>query len=145
MEADRNKGNKNSPKKFLLNSKKIKDRNTTANRIPSCVSTSQEYQIENKFPKSKSSQKNNKPKNDFIIFTNFLEKKIQSIQKNPTNPIKQKNNVKKILSVDKIGKNNNNTKSFIENNLYKKENVKNEMKEIIQNFVDNNLQNNKKL
>lgn len=35
------------------------------------------------------------------------------------------------------------TKTFIEKNLNKKENVKNEMNEIIQNFIDNNLQNNK--
>ena len=147
IETEKNIINKNSPKKFLLLSEKIKDTTTTPSRIPSCVSTSQEYQIENKFPKSKSSQKNNKPKNDFIIFKNYFNDKNANIQKSKD----PKNNVKKTLSVDKIGKNsnlnntknNNNTKSFIENNLYKKENVKNEMNEIIQNFVDNNLQNSK--
>ncbi len=125
IETEKNIINKNSPKKFLLNSEKIKDITTTPSRIPSCVSTSQEYQIENKFPKSKSSQKNNKPKNDYIIFKNYFNEKNSIIQKKPK---ETKNNVKKTLSVDKIGKNgnlsntknNNNTKSFIENNLYKK-------------------------
>ena len=83
--------NKNSPKKLLLNSEKIKDSTTTDSRIPSCVSTSQEYQIENKFQKSKSSQKNYKPKNDFIIFKNIQDKN-STVQKKPK---EQKNNVKK--------------------------------------------------
>ena len=38
---------KESPKKILLNSEKIKDTNGTPSRVPSCISTSQEYQIEN--------------------------------------------------------------------------------------------------
>ena len=150
IEAEKNIFIRESPKKILLNSEKIKDSTTTASRIPSCISTSQEYQIENnKFQKSKPSKKQNQPKNDFIIFKSYLNP-----NKNSVIPKKQKdckNNVKKTLSVDKIGKNhinisNNNkniTKSFIENNLNKKENVKNEMNEIIQKFVDNNLQNNK--
>ena len=150
IEAEKNIFIRESPKKILLNSEKIKDTTTTASLIPSCISTSQEYQIENnKFPKSKSSKKQNQPKNDFIIFKSYLNP-----IKNSVLPKKQKdnkNNLKKTLSVDKIGKNHisiinnnkNNTKSFIENNLNKKENVKNEMNEIIQNFVDNNLQNNK--
>ncbi len=148
IETEKNIISKNSPKKFLLNSEKIKDTTTTPSRIPSCVSTSQEYQIENKFVKSKSSQKNSKLKDDYIIFKNYFKDKNLTIQENPK---EQKNNVKKTLSADKMGKsnnlsklkNNNNTKSFIENNLYKKENVKNEMNEIIQDFVDNNLQNSK--
>ena len=150
IEAEKNIFIRESPKKILLNSEKIKDTTATASRIPSCISTSQEYQIENnKFTKSKSSKKQNQSKNDFIIFKSYLNP-----NKNSVIPKKQKdnkNNVKKTLSVDKIGKNHisiinsnkNNTKSFIENNLNKKENVKNEINEIIQNFVDNNLQNNK--
>ena len=150
IEAEKNIFIRESPKKILLNSEKIKDVTTTASRIPSCISTSQEYQIENShFPKSKSSKKQNQPKNDFIIFKNYLNPDKNSVL--PKSQKNSKNNVKKTLSVDKIGKNQinivnnnkNNTKSFIENNLNKKENVKNEMNEIIQKFVDNNLQNNK--
>ena len=80
-------------------------------------------QIENnKFQKSKSSKKQNQLKNDFIIFKNYFNNsgKSNDIQKKSKD---NKNNVKKTLSVDKIGKNNiiisenNSTKSFIEKNL----------------------------
>ena len=151
IEIEKNIITKESPKKLLLNSEKLKDTTTTPSRIPSCISTSQEYQIENnKFQKSKSSQKQNKLKNDFIIFKNYFNNNNNSI--NTVIPKKSKdnkNNVKKTLSVDKIGKSNtninknNNTKSFIEKNLYKEENVKNEINDIIKNFVDKNLQNSK--
>ena len=149
IEIEKNVIQRESPKKILLNSEKIKDTNATSSRVPSCISTSQEYQIENnKFQKSKSSQKQNQLKNDFIIFKNYFNNsgKNNDIQKKSKD---NKNNVKKTLSVDKIGKNNiiisenNSTKSFIEKNLYKRENVKNEINEIIQNFVENNLQNSK--
>ena len=76
IETENNIKFKESPKKFLLNSEKIKDSTTTPSRVPSCISTSQEYQIEsNKLPKSKSSQKQNQSKNNFIIFKNFFENK----------------------------------------------------------------------
>ena len=149
IEIEKNVIQRESPKKILLNSEKIKDTNATSSRVPSCLSTSQEYQIENnKFQKSKSSKKQNQLKNDFIIFKNYFNNsgKSNDIQKKSKD---NKNNVKKTLSVDKIGKNNiiisenNSTKSFIEKNLYKRENVKNEINEIIQNFVENNLQNSK--
>ena len=153
IETEKNILTKESPKKFLLNSEKIKDSTTTPSRVPSCISTSQEYQIEsNKLPKSKSSQKQNQSKNNFIIFKNFFENKKEiTSQKNPK---ESNNNVKKTISSDKIVKNNinnlndnsnaqNDKKSFIEKNLNKKENVKNEMNEIIQNYIDRNLQNSK--
>ena len=153
IETENNIKFKESPKKFLLNSEKIKDSTTTPSRVPSCISTSQEYQIEsNKLPKSKSSQKQNQSKNNFIIFKNFFENKKEiTSQKNPK---ESNNNVKKTISSDKIVKNNinnlndnsnaqNDKKSFIEKNLNKKENVKNEMNEIIQNYIDRNLQNSK--
>jgi hypothetical protein len=149
IEIEKNVIPRESPKKILLNSEKIKDTNGTPSRVPSCISTSQEYQIENnKFQKSKSSQKQNQSKNDFIIFKNYFNNSGNNndmLKKSKDN----KNNVKKTLSVDKIGKNNiiisenNSTKSFIEKNLYKRENAKNEINEIIQNFVENNLQNSK--
>ena len=147
---------KESPKKILLNSEKIKEITTTPSRVPSGISTSQEYQIEsNKLSKSKSSQKqNSQNKNNYIIFKNCLDNKKEIfIQKKSKD---NKNNIKQANSFDKIKKNNINInnmkinnnaktdkKTFIEKNLNKKENVKNEMNEIIQNFIDNNLQNNK--
>ena len=104
IEAEKNIFIRDSPKKILLNSEKIKDSTTTASRIPSFISTSQEYQIENNhFPKSNSSKKQDQPKNDFIIFKNYLDPNKNSII--PKNQKNNKNNVKKTLSVDKIGKN----------------------------------------
>lgn len=150
---------KEYPKTKLLNSEKIKEITTTPSRIPSCVSTSQEYQIENnKLPKSKSSQKqNNQNKINYIIFKNCYENKKDMLAKK--NSKDNRNNIKQANSFDKIknqNKNNinlnnikitnnlkNEKKSFIEKNLNKKENVKNEMNEIMQNFVDNKLQNSK--
>jgi len=153
IETENNIIIKESPKKFILNSEKIKDSTTTPSRVPSCISTSQEYQIEsNKLPKSKSSQKQNQSKNNFIIFKNCFENKNEiASQKKPK---EGNNNVKKTISLDKIVKNNinnlndnsnakNDKKSFIEKNLNKKENVKNEMNEIIQNYIDKNLRNSK--
>ena len=149
IEAEKDILNKESSKKLLLYSEKIKDITITPNSIPSGISTSQEYQINNtKLPKSKSSQKQNKSKNNYIIFKNYFSNKNDfGMEKNPKD---LKNKVKKILSVDKIGKNNlygNNirkdNKNFIENNLEKKEIAKNEMNEMIKDFIDNNLQNNK--
>ena len=132
-------------KKYLLNSEKIKENIYTPSRIPSCVSTSQEYQIEtNKIPKVNSSDKHNKLKGNFIIFKDY-----NNINSVSTKKVSNKNNVKKALSVDKIGKNNakvndNNIKNDKNNkNFNEKNNVKKEMNEIVQNFIDNNLQNNK--
>ena len=151
LEPEKDYINKESSKKIILNSEKIKDITTTPSRVPSCISTSQEYQIDNnKLPKSKSSQKKTKPNNNYIIFKNYINNKKEfAIQKRPKD---LKSNVKKTLSADKIGKNNinlnsnrfiNDKKNFIENNLSKKEIVKNEMNEIIKDFIDNNLKNNK--
>ena len=150
IETEKNILNKESPKKFLLNSEKIKEPTITPSRVPSCISTSQEYQIENnKLPKSKSSQKQNQPKNNYVIIKASLDNKKEIGQ--VKTPKESKNNVKKTISLDKILKNNlndnskmkNEKKSFIEKNLNKKENMKNEMNEIVQNYIDNNLQNNK--
>ena len=44
---------KESPKKILLNSEKIKEITTTPSRVPSGISTSQEYQIKSKTVKIK--------------------------------------------------------------------------------------------
>ena len=147
---------KESPKRILLNSEKIKEITTTPSRVPSGISTSQEYQIENnKLSKSKSSQKqNSQNKDNYIIFKNYLDNKkeifIQKKLKDNKNNIKQANSFDKIkknnININNIKINNNaktDKKTFIEKNLNKKENVKNEMNEIIQNFIDNNLQNNK--
>ena len=149
IETEKNIINKESPKKFLLNSEKIKEPTITPSRVPSCISTSQEYQIEsNKLPKSKSSQKQNHTKNNYVIFKGYLDNKKEIGQvKTP----KESKNYVKHISLDKIVKNNindnstmkNEKKSMIEKNLNKKENVKNEMNEIVQNYIDNNLQNNK--
>ena len=150
IETEKNIITKESPKKFLLNSEKIKEPTITPSRVPSCISTSQEYQIEsNKLPKSKSSQKQNQSKNNYIIFKGRLDNKKEF--GNVKTPKESKNYVKNTISLDKIVKNNLNDnsnvksekKSFIEKNLNKKENVKNEMNEIVQNYIDNNLQNSK--
>jgi hypothetical protein len=150
IETEKNIITKESPKKFLLNSEKIKEPTITPSRVPSCISTSQEYQIEsNKLPKSKSSQKQNQSKNNYVIFKGRLDNK-KELGHSKT-PKESKNYVKKTISLDKIVKNNLNDnsnvksekKSFIEKNLNKKENVKNEMNEIVQNYIDNNLQNSK--
>ena len=150
IEAEKNIFIRESPNKILSNSEKIKDTTFNVSRVPSCISNSQENHIESiKFQKSKSSKKQNQLKNDFIIFKNYLNPNKNSVVSKKQKD--SKSNVKKTLSVDKIGKNHiniesnnkNNKKSFIENNLNKNENVKNEINEIIQNFADNNLRKNK--
>ena len=133
-------------KKYLLNSEKLKENIYTPSRIPSCISTSQEYQMEaHKLPNANSSDKHNKSKVNFVIFKDYNNKNAVSTKKIKNN----KNNVKKALSVDKIGKNNAKlNENIIKNdknnkNVNEINNVKKEMNEIVQNFIDNNLQNNK--
>ena len=133
-------------KKYLLNSEKLKENIYTPSRIPSCISTSQEYQIEtNKVPKTNSSDKHNQSKGNFIIFKDYNNKNSVSTKKVNNN----KNNVKKVVSLDKIDKNNikvndNKIKNDKNNKILNgSNNVKKEMNEIVQNFIDNNLQNNK--
>ena len=124
-EIEKNIIDKETHKKFLLNSEKLKENNS--NRNPSFILASQEN---NKLSKSKAPpNKPNQSKDNLIINNN--------------------NNVKKALSLDKIGKNNPNDnkikkeqKLINENlNININQNNKKEMNEIIHNFIENNLQN----
>ena len=113
IETEKNIINKESPKKFLLNSETIKGPTITSSRVPSCISTNQKYQIEsNKLPKSKSSQKQNHTKNNYVIFKGYLDNKKEIGQvKTP----KESKNYVKHISLDKIVKNNINDNSKMKN------------------------------
>ena len=145
-EIEKNIIDKDSHKKFLLNSEKLKENNS--NRNPSFILTSQEN---NKLSKSKAPpNKPNQSKDNLIIFKDYFNEN-KKIYNNIMSKklINNNNNVKKALSLDKIGKNNPNDnnikkeqKLINENlNININQNNKKEMNEIIHNFIENNLQN----
>ena len=95
LELDKIKINKDSsPNKIILNSERNKDIATTPSQNPSCISTSQEYQIEsNKILKLINN------KNNFILFKNAFkdnnkEKIMQMLPKKYVN-------IKKAFSLEK--------------------------------------------
>ena len=145
-EIEKNIIDKESHKKFLLNSEKLKENNS--NRNPSFILASQEN---NKLSKSKAPpNKPNQSKDNLIIFKDYFNEN-KKIYNNIMSKklINNNNNVKKALSLDKIGKNNPNDnnikkeqKLINENlNININQNNKKEMNEIIHNFIENNLQN----
>ena len=145
-EIEKNIIDKESHKKFLLNSEKLKENNS--NRNPSFILMSQEN---NKLSKSKAPpNKPNQSKDNLIIFKDYFNEN-KKIYNNIMSKklINNNNNVKKALSLDKIGKNNPNDnkikkeqKLINENlNININQNNKKEMNEIIHNFIENNLQN----